>query len=236
VRCRSIRVCIDFPATLEPGGGDRFPSIDFVATGDSAEIVATPHAGAGTSWSGHAAATWRRRAFGPPLSGSALAQERMRKPVALAILSSDALSSVAYGPEAMLAVLALAGSTALGLSLEISVAIVVLMTAVGLSYRQLIRAYPHGGGSYIVAAKNLGELPALIVAGALMTEYVLTVAVSISSGVAAITSAVPGLGDNAVPLGLAAIAILLVGNLRGVRQAGAIFSAPTMRSCWASLR
>jgi amino acid transporter len=88
----------------------------------------------------------------------------------------------------MLAVLALAGSTALGLSLKISVAIVVLMIAVGLSYRQLIRAYPHGGGSYIVAAKNLGELPALIVAGALMTEYVLTVAVSISSGVAAITS------------------------------------------------
>ena len=151
----------------------------------------------------------------------------MRKPVALAILSSDALSSVAYGPEAMLAVLALAGSTALGLSLKISVAIVVLMIAVGLSYRQLIRAYPHGGGSYIVAAKNLGELPALIVAGALMTEYVLTVAVSISSGVAAITSAVPGLAANAVPLGLAAIAILLVGNLRGVRQAGAIFSAPT---------
>ena len=216
-----------FPATLEPGGGGRFASIDFVGTEDAAEIVATPHAGAGTSWSGRAASTWRRRALGPPLSGSALAHERMRKPVALAILSSDALSSVAYGPEAMLAVLALAGSTALGLSLKISVAIVVLMIAVGLSYRQLIRAYPHGGGSYIVAAKNLGELPALIVAGALMTEYVLTVAVSISSGVAAITSAVPGLADNAVALGLAAIAILLVGNLRGVRQAGAIFSAPT---------
>jgi amino acid transporter len=127
----------------------------------------------------------------------------------------------------MLAVLALAGSGALGLSLEISVAIVVLMIAVGLSYRQLIRAYPHGGGSYIVAARNLGELPALIVAGALMTEYVLTVAVSISAGVAAITSAVPGLAHNAVPLGLAAMAILLIGNLRGVRQAGSIFSAPT---------
>jgi amino acid transporter len=216
-----------FPSAPEPAGGGRFASIDFVGTEDSAEIVATPHAGAGTSWSGRAASTWRRTALGPPLSGSALAQERMRKPVALAILSSDALSSVAYGPEAMLAVLALAGGTALGLSLKISVAIVVLMIAVGLSYRQLIRAYPHGGGSYIVAAKNLGELPALIVAGALMTEYVLTVAVSISSGVAAITSAVPGLAANAVPLGLAAIAILLVGNLRGVRQAGAIFSAPT---------
>ena len=134
---------------------------------------------------------------------------------------------MAYGPEAMLAVLALAGSGALGLSLWISLAIVVLMLAVGLSYRQLIRAYPHGGGSYIVADKNLGELPALIAAAGLMTDYVLTVAVSISAGVAAITSAVPGLADHTVPLGLATIAILLAGNLRGVREAGTIFSAPT---------
>ncbi len=136
-----------FPSAPEPGGGGRFASIDFVGTEDATEIVATPHAGAGTSWSGRTASTWRRTALGPPLSGSALAQERMRKPVALAILSPDALSSAAYGPEAMLAVLALAGSTALGLSLKISVAIVVLMIAVDLSYRQLIRAYPHGGRS-----------------------------------------------------------------------------------------
>ena len=129
------------------GRGGRFASIDFVETEDSAEIVATPHAGGGPPGRG---ARHRPGAggLGPPLSVSALAQERMRKPVALAILSSDALSSVAYGPEAMLAVLALAGSTALGLSLKISVAIVVLMIAVGLSYRQLIRAYPHGGGPY----------------------------------------------------------------------------------------
>ena len=216
-----------FPRSLEPRRRGRFAPVDFVETGDPAEIVATAHAGAGTSRPARAASTCRRVLLGAPLNGSAVAHERMRKPVALAILSSDALSSVAYGPEAMLAVLALAGSGALGLSLEISVAIVVLMIAVGLSYRQLIRAYPHGGGSYIVAARNLGELPALIVAGALMTEYVLTVAVSISAGVAAITSAVPGLAHIAVPLGLAAIAILLTGNLRGVRQAGAIFSAPT---------
>jgi amino acid transporter len=216
-----------FPRSPPPPRGDRFAPIDFVETGDPGEVVATAHAGAGISKSGQMASTWRRVLLGAPLSGSAVAHERMRKPVALAILSSDALSSVAYGPEAMLAVLALAGSGALGLSLEISVAIVVLMIAVGLSYRQLIRAYPHGGGSYIVAARNLGELPALIVAGALMTEYFLTVAVSISAGVAAITSAVPGLANYAVPFGLAAIAILLIGNLRGVRQAGAIFSAPT---------
>ena len=216
-----------FPRSLEPGRGGRFAPVDFVETGDPAEIVATPHAGAGTSRLWRAASSWRRVVLGAPLAGSAVAHERMRKPVALAILSSDALSSVAYGPEAMLAVLALAGSGALGLSLWISVAIVVLMIAVGLSYRQLIRAYPHGGGSYIVADKNLGELPALIAAAGLMTDYVLTVAVSISAGVAAITSAIPGLAHAAVPLGLAAIAILLAGNLRGVRQAGAIFSAPT---------
>jgi amino acid transporter len=217
-----------FPLSLEVGRGrGRFAAIDFVETGDAGEIVATEHAGAGASRSGRAASTWRRVLLGAPLAGSAVAHERMRKSVALPILSSDALSSVAYGPEAMLAVLALAGSGALGLSLGLSAAIVVLMVAVGLSYRQLIRAYPHGGGSYVVAGKNLGELPALIAAAGLMTDYTLTVAVSISSGVAAITSAIPGLTHASVPIGLAAIAILLAGNLRGVRQAGTIFSAPT---------
>jgi amino acid transporter len=215
-----------FPRSLEHRSG-RFASIDFVETADSAEIMATEHASAGTSRAGRAASIWRRAVLGTPLAESAVVHERMRKPVALAILSSDALSSVAYGPEAMLAVLALAGAGALGLSLWISVAILVLMIAVGFSYRQLIKAYPHGGGSYIVAGKNLGELPALIAAAGLVTDYVLTVAVSISSGIAAITSAIPSLAADAVPLGLAAIAILLAGNLRGVRQAGAIFSAPT---------
>jgi amino acid transporter len=151
----------------------------------------------------------------------------MGKLVGLAILSSDALSSVAYGPEAMLAVLALAGSAALGLSLPIALAIIVLMIAVGVSYRQLIRAYPHGGGSYVVAHENLGELPALITAGGLLIDYVLTVAVSVSAGVAAVTSAVPSLTRDTVPLGVIVIALLLAGNLRGVREAGAIFSAPT---------
>jgi amino acid transporter len=147
--------------------------------------------------------------------------------VALPILSSDALSSVAYGPEALLAVLALAGSAALGVSPRLSAAIVVLMIAVGLSYRQVIKAYPHGGGSYVVAGKNLGEVPALIAAAGLMTDYVLTVAVSIASGTAAVTSAIPQLTHAAVPLRLVAIALLVAVNLRGVRQAGAIFSAPT---------
>jgi len=131
--------------------------------------------------------------FGRSLAGSAVAHERMRKLVGLAVLSSDALSSITYGPEAMLDVLALAGSAALGLSLPIALAIVVLMIAVGVSYRQIIRAYPQGGGSYVVANENLGELPALITVAGLLIDYVLTVAVSISAGVAAITSAVPSL-------------------------------------------
>ena len=216
-----------FPRSFESGRGGRFAPVDFVETGAPGEIAATTHAGAGTSRLGRAASTWRRVVLGPPLSGSAVGHERMRKPVGLAILSSDALSSVAYGPEAMLAVLALAGSGALGLSLWISLAIVALMIAVGVSYRQVIRAYPHGGGSYIVAFRNLGELPALIAAAGLMSDYVLTVAVSIASGVAAITSAAPGLTRDTVPLGLATIAILLAGNLRGLREAGKVFSAPT---------
>ena len=189
--------------------------------------MATPHAAAGASSAGRAASMFRRVLLGAPLNASAVAHERMRKSVALPILSSDALSSVAYGPEAMLAVLALAGTAALGVSLRLSAAIVVLMIAVGLSYRQVIKAYPHGGGSYVVAGKNLGEVPALIAAAGLMTDYVLTVAVSIASGTAAVTSAIPQLTHAAVPLGLVAIAILVAVNLRGVRQAGAIFSAPT---------
>jgi len=198
--------------------------------------MATAHAGAAASRLGQAASRWRRVVLGPPLSGSAVGHERMRKAVGLAILSSDALSSVAYGPEAMLAVLALAGSGALGLSLWISLAIVVLMMAVGVSYRQLIRAYPHGGGSYVVALRNLGEFPALIAAAGLMSDYVLTVAVSISSGVAAITSAAPGLARDTVPLGLATIVILLAGNLRGLREAGKVFWAPPTRSSSPSWR
>ena len=143
------------------------------------------------------------------------------------MLSSDALSSVAYGPEAMLVVLALGGATAFGFSVPISIAVVVLMVVVGLSYRQTIRAYPRGGGSYIVASDNLGLLPGLIAAAGLMLDYILTVAVSVASGIAAITSAIPSLAPDTVPLGLAVIAILVAGNLRGVRQAGLLFAAPT---------
>ncbi|MFD7641833.1 APC family permease [Kitasatospora sp. NPDC059795] len=151
----------------------------------------------------------------------------MRKLVALPVLSADALSSVAYGPEAMLAVLVLAGGAGLRFSVPIAVTIVFLMLAVGVSYRQTIRAYPHGGGSYIVATANLGRVPGLAAAAGLMTDYILTVAVSIASGMAAVTSAIPSLRPDVVPIGVAVIAVLLAGNLRGVRQAGALFAAPT---------
>ena len=169
----------------------------------------------------------RRLVEGPPLNVSAIAAERMRKLVALPVLSADALSSVAYGPEAMLAVLVLAGLSGLSYSLPIGAAIVFLMLAVGVSYRQTIRAYPQGGGSYIVATQNLGRVPGLAAAAGLLIDYILTVAVSVASGVAAITSAVPSLQSAATWIGVGVIAVLLAGNLRGVRQAGALFAAPT---------
>ncbi|WP_203916401.1 amino acid permease [Rugosimonospora africana] len=169
----------------------------------------------------------RRVLLGPPLGSAAVVQERMRKLVGLPVLSSDLLSSVAYGPEAMLNVLVLAGSAALGLSLPIAAAIVVLMVTVGVSYRQTVRAYPHGAGSYIVASDNLGHRLGLAAAAGLMMDYILTVSVSVAAGVDAISSALPGLAPFAVPMGIVVIAVLLGGNLRGVRSAGRAFAAPT---------
>jgi amino acid transporter len=169
----------------------------------------------------------QRVLMGPPLRSAAVVQERIRKLVALPVLSSDLLSSVAYGPEAMLTILVLAGSAAVGLTLPIAAVLVVLMIAVGLSYRQTIRAYPHGAGSYIVAGANLGSRLGLAAGAGLMMDYILTVSVSVSAGVDAIVAAVPGLAPLAVPIGLLVIAILLAGNLRGVRAAGSLFAAPT---------
>jgi amino acid transporter len=169
----------------------------------------------------------QRVVLGPPLKSSAVVQERIRKLVALPVLSSDLLSSVAYGPEAMLTILVLAGSSALGLTLPIAAVLVVLMVTVGLSYRQTIRAYPHGAGSYIVASANLGSRLGLAAGAGLMMDYVLTVSVSVASGVDAVVSAMPRLAPLAVPIGLLVIVILLAGNLRGVRAAGGLFAAPT---------
>ena len=176
---------------------------------------------------GRAGQALKRLVIGPPLDASAIAAERMRKLVALPVLSADALSSVAYGPQAMLVVLVLAGLPGLSYSLPVGAAIVVLMLAVGVSYRQTIRAYPQGGGSYIVASEELGRVPGLMAAAGLLIDYVMTVAVSIASGVAAITSAYPSMQPATVWIGVGVIVILLAGNLRGVRQAGAVFAVPT---------
>jgi amino acid transporter len=209
---------------IQPSRFGRFVPVQSAAP---PEVEATSEAEVPPSPLGRLSHELRRTLLGPPLRSTAIARERMRKLVALPVLSADALSSVAYGPEAMLAILVLAGSGGLSYSLPIAATIAFLMLAVGVSYRQTIRAYPHGGGSYIVASDNLGRVPGLIAAAGLMTDYILTVAVSVASGLEAITSAIPSLSSDTVAIGVGVIVVLLAGNLRGVRQAGAMFAAPT---------
>ena len=169
----------------------------------------------------------KRTVIGAPLTTASAAHERLTKVKALAVLSSDALSSVAYATEEILRILILGGIGVLSTSLPIGGAIVVLLIIVGVSYRQTIKAYPHGGGSYIVAKDNLGELPALTAASALLIGYLLTVAVSISAGVAALVSAVPEVKGHLVLLGAGFIVLVTIVNLRGVRESGSIFAVPT---------
>jgi amino acid transporter len=211
----------------EPARRSVFVSIRSRSSADPDEIETTPRAGVPDSMLGRASYVVRRVLIGPPLRSTAIAEERMSSPIALPVLSPDALSSVAYGPEAMMAVLVLAGSAELKLSLPIGAVLVVLMLAVGLGYRQVIRAYPHGGGSYIVAKDSLGPIWGLIAAAGLILDYILTVSVSVAAGVAAVTSAIPSVTSATVPLGLVVIAVLVFGNLRGVKAAGALFAAPT---------
>jgi amino acid transporter len=169
----------------------------------------------------------KRFLFGRPLPSDRLDHERLNKKTALAVLSSDAISSVAYATEQTLIVLAVLGAAALNYVIPISGVIVALLVLVALSYRQTIFAYPNGGGSYTVAKDNLGSTPGLIAAAALLTDYVLTVSVSISGGIAAITSAYPHLIPHTVLLGVLAVLLLMLVNLRGVRESGIAFSIPT---------
>jgi len=164
---------------------------------------------------------------GRPLATAQARHERLSKSSALAVFSSDALSSVAYATEEILLVLILAGTAALVYSIPIGVAIAILTAIVVSSYRQTIRAYPQGGGAYIVAKDNLGTLPALTAGAALMIDYVLTVAVSVAAGVAAVTSAFPALYPYRVGLGVLAVVGVSTANLRGIRESGKLFAAPT---------
>ncbi|MEA2683005.1 MAG: hypothetical protein QOK05_1333 [Chloroflexota bacterium] len=165
--------------------------------------------------------------LGAPLATARLAEERLSKVMALGVLASNPLSSVAYATEQTLAVLFLAGAGALSISQPIGIIIVAVMAAVGLSYRQTIRAYPRGGGSYIVAKDNLGPLAGLTAAAALLTDYILTVAVSVSAGLGALVSAFTNLQPYLVPIGLAIIGLMALANLRGLREAGSVFAIPT---------
>jgi amino acid transporter len=169
----------------------------------------------------------KRVLVGPPMPLAQARHERLRKRVALAVFSSDALSSVAYATEEILLILVLAGTVALHYSVPISLAITGLLAIVAISYQQTIHAYPSGGGSYIVARENLGPVAGLVAAAALLVDYVLTVSVSVAAGVAAITSAFPGLTPYRVVLGVAFVVAIALANIRGVRESGRIFAVPT---------
>jgi len=169
----------------------------------------------------------RRLLIGRPLATAQMKHERLTKVKALAVFSSDALSSVAYGPEEVMLALILAGSAAASLAWPIGLAITALIIIVASSYYQTVHAYPSGGGSYIVAHDNLGQFPGLTAAAALLTDYVLTVSVSITSGVAALTSAFPTLYPYRISIALFFVAVIMILNLRGVRESGTIFAAPT---------
>ncbi len=169
----------------------------------------------------------RRLIFGDPLATSQIAHERLTKVKALAVFSSDALSSVAYAIEEVLFVLVAAGTAALNLSLPIAVAIAILLITVGISYYQTIHAYPKGGGAYIVAKDNLGISFALIAGASLLIAYILTVAVSISAGMAAITSWLPALLPYRAILAVIVVALVTIINLRGLRESATVFALPT---------
>jgi amino acid transporter len=165
--------------------------------------------------------------FGKPLSIHEEITQRLSKVKALAIFSSDPISSSAYATEEILRVLVVAGSGALFLSLPVAAAIALLLGVVSISYRQIVHAYPSGGGDYAVARRNLPALGSLIVAGALLVDYVMTVAVSTASAAEQVISAVPEISDWKLVIGVASISLITIGNLRGLRESGNIFAIPT---------
>ena len=171
--------------------------------------------------------SWRSWLIGRPLPTADAPHQAIGKAVGLAVFASDALSSTAYATQEILLVLAAAGSIAFAHAFPIAVAIVLLLTIVTISYEQTIHAYPGGGGAYIVARDNLGEMPAQIAGAALLMDYILTVSVSVSSGVAQITSAYAALYEHRVGLAIALVVFVMMINLRGVKESGIIFAIPT---------
>lgn len=168
----------------------------------------------------------KRFLIGRPLKSNELGEQKLNKAKALAILSSDALSSVAYGPEQILIVLFTIGAAAFWYSIPIAVGVLILLTALILSYRQIIFAYPHGGGAYVVSKNNLGVNPGLIAGGSLLVDYILTVAVSVSAGTDAITSAFPTLHDHNVVIAIVFVLLITILNLRGLTESASILAYP----------
>ncbi len=169
----------------------------------------------------------KRIIIGDPLTSQQVDEQLLPKRMALPIFASDALSSVAYAPQELLMILLIGGLAFLSFAPWVAAAVVVLLVVVVLSYRQLIKAYPSGGGDYEVASKNLGEIPGVIVAAALLVDYVLTVSVSIASGVDNIISAVPELNPARVEIAVGFVILIVIVNLRGVREASTVFAIPT---------
>jgi amino acid transporter len=193
------------------------------------QLVAKPAASLPTSPTGRLWARIKSVAIGRPLHSEEEIGERLSKRKALAIFSSDAISSSAYATEEIVLafILAGAGAAALGFSLPIAIAIALLLGVVAFSYRQVCIAYPSGGGSYSVSKRNFGRLASLVAASALLIDYNLTAAVSTSSAVEQIASAFPSLDAMRVPIAVAALGLITLANLRGVREAGNIFAVPT---------
>lgn len=174
------------------------------------------------------ASTLKRLLIGTPISTEHADHQRISKTIGLAVFSSDAISSTAYATGEILIVLVAAGGMAsIDLLQPIAILVVILLALVVNSYRETIHAYPDGGGAYVVSRENLGELPSLVAGASLLTDYILTVAVSVAAGVLAIYSVFPGLQQHRVLLCLAFVAILTLGNLRGVKESGRVFAVPT---------
>jgi amino acid transporter len=208
-----VRIVRPFEAEFERGEGGQL-----VATSETLVVA--------QGWQRQLARV-RAWLIGQPISSEREEHERLTKVKALAVFSSDNISSSAYATEEMMRVLVVAGVGAFSLVVPLTLVICLVLAIVATSYRQTIRAYPNGASSYIVASDNLGAPAGLVAAGALLIDYTLTVAVSVSAGVAAITSIVPQLFDQKVVIAIAIVVLLTLGNLRGVRESGTIFMAPT---------